>query len=748
MRSKWGRDAEGADGGAASVDDRGLRYLLGRLALVEERVHAEVQRRRRSGAKDDPDARGLLLSDEQVARLLRAGPTRPTAPSAQVREALADLRVRADEAVADGADVRLARLADAFALDGLDEEILLIALAPALDVRFETLYAYLNEDVTRRSATVGLALSLCGVSPFDADARARFAPDAPLGLSLVELTGEHRALIHRGLDVPERVVAFLLGDDTPDPTVEAVLLPAPPTHGEASERIARAISGSARTVYVRDVHGSGAASQAAAGLERAGLGVLNVDLSRLGDDIELPALARACQREALLQRAGIVVGPLERFDERSPAAVRLLSESRCPVVLHGRPVWDPEWSRSVPSLVDADRITTRETVGGIVAALGEDLGDVDAVDAIGLFRLTPAQVERAAVVARQQAGMEERRITAADLQRGGRAQSAAGLERLARRIEPRATWDDLVLPDDAMEQLRQLAIRWRQRDRVLDEWGMGRGAARGRGVSALFAGDSGTGKTMSAEVVAADLGLDLYIVDLSTVIDKYIGETSKNLERIFSQADKVNGVLLFDEADALFGKRSSVSDAKDRHANVEVAYLLQRMESFDGVAILTTNLSSNLDEAFVRRLDAIVDFPSPDAAQRELLWRAKLRPELPQEPSLDLHFLADRFKLSGAEIRNVVVTAAYLAGEDGCAVGMRHLVHGLLAEHRKMGRYLPEAELGPYARLLAHGAGVTGATGAGASPAPSGPGAPPVADNSDGTPAAGPSGGTHRTVSR
>jgi SpoVK/Ycf46/Vps4 family AAA+-type ATPase len=255
-----------------------------------------------------------------------------------------------------------------------------------------------------------------------------------------------------------------------------------------------------------------------------------------------------------------------------------------------------------------------------------------------------------------------------------------------------------------MDQLRQLAIRWRQRDRVLDEWGMGRGAARGRGVSALFAGDSGTGKTMSAEVVAADLGLDLYIIELSTVIDKYIGETSKNLERIFSQADKVNGVLLFDEADALFGKRSSVSDAKDRHANVEVAYLLQRMESFDGVAILTTNLSSNLDEAFVRRLDAIIDFPSPDPVQRELLWRSKLRPELPQDADLDVRFLAERFKLSGAEIRNVVVTAAYLAGEEGGSVGMHHLLRGLLAEHRKMGRYLPESDLGPYAHLLTRGA--------------------------------------------
>jgi SpoVK/Ycf46/Vps4 family AAA+-type ATPase len=180
----------------------------------------------------------------------------------------------------------------------------------------------------------------------------------------------------------------------------------------------------------------------------------------------------------------------------------------------------------------------------------------------------------------------------------------------------------------------------------------------------------------------------------------YIGETSKNLDRIFTEADRVNGVLLFDEADALFGKRSGVSDAKDRHANVEVAYLLQRMETFDGVAILTTNLASNLDEAFIRRLDAIIDFPSPDRPQRELLWRAKLGPQLPQEEGLDLAFLADRFRMSGAEIQNAVVTAAYLAAEEDTVVSMRHLVRGVLAEHRKMGRFLPDAEFGPYVALV------------------------------------------------
>ncbi len=229
---------------------------------------------------------------------------------------------------------------------------------------------------------------------------------------------------------------------------------------------------------------------------------------------------------------------------------------------------------------------------------------------------------------------------------------------------------------------------------------MGTKGARGVGVTALFAGDSGTGKTMSAEVVGHDLGLDVYVIDLSTVVDKYIGETEKNLDRIFTEADRVNGVLLFDEADALFGKRSEVKDARDRYANVEVAYLLQRMERFDGLAVLTTNLRSNVDEAFVRRLDAIIDFPMPEEEHRRRLWAANLAPDLPVSGDIDLDFLAGRFKISGGNIRNVCVTAAYLAAAQDRPVTMADLVRATEREYRKLGRLTVEAEFGEYTDLV------------------------------------------------
>jgi SpoVK/Ycf46/Vps4 family AAA+-type ATPase len=320
---------------------------------------------------------------------------------------------------------------------------------------------------------------------------------------------------------------------------------------------------------------------------------------------------------------------------------------------------------------------------------------------VAAHRLDSAQLRRAADVAVRTATLSGRPVGPDDLRAAVRAQNGAGLDRLARRVEPGVGWDDLVLPPTTHRRLRELALRARHRDQVLGQWGMRPGGGRGRGVIALFAGESGTGKTMSAEVVAADLGMDLYVVDLSTVVDKYIGETEKNLERIFTEASAVNAVLLFDEADAIFGRRSEVKDARDRHANIESAYLLQRMESFDGIAVLTTNLRANLDEAFTRRLDVVADFPVPDPEQRLALWDRCLGDRLPRADDLDLAFCADRFELAGGSIRSCAVTAAYLAAETGTPLTMRQLITAVAQEYRKLGRLVLETEFGPHLAVAA-----------------------------------------------
>uniref|UniRef100_UPI002FDBF3B8 ATP-binding protein n=1 Tax=Streptomyces sp. IBSBF 3010 TaxID=2903526 RepID=UPI002FDBF3B8 len=602
---------------------------------------------------------------------------------------------------------RLTALESDFGLTPLDTEILLIALVPDLDDRFEAFYGYLNDDVTRRRPSIGLALGLCGVSPADAVARGRLAAAAPLrdaGLLLAE--DLDRPFLSRALRVPDRVTAHLLGDDTRDPRLADVVAPWAPVAGVGDpEALARVLAGGVPLVYLSEDQGGAGTALAASALERAGRRVLGVDLARLAADPAPADAVRALVREARLTGAGLVCAPLDAVSREHPSLLRLLTATPVPAVMVGRVPWDATWSTVPPLLVHAPRVEPsargalwsdayRRTGSGAVPA------GVDPDHLLAPFLLTPEQVRGAALSAAQTARLDGGTLTPDHVRQGARAQNAAGLDRLARRIEPTVTWDDLVLPPDAHAQLRELTARARHRDRVLGEWAMRPGGGRGRGVSALFAGDSGTGKTMSAEVIAADLGLDLYTVDLATVIDKYVGETEKNLERIFTEAAGVNGVLLFDEADAIFGKRSDVKDAHDRYANVESAYLLQRMESFDGLAILATNLRANLDDAFTRRLDLVVDFPVPDAEQRLVLWNRCLGPMLPRAADLDLPFCADNFELAGGNIRSIAVTAAYLAADTGGEVTMATLIHAVRREYQKLGRLTLASEFGPYLGLV------------------------------------------------
>ncbi|NJL22017.1 MAG: ATP-binding protein [Leptolyngbyaceae cyanobacterium SM1_3_5] len=282
----------------------------------------------------------------------------------------------------------------------------------------------------------------------------------------------------------------------------------------------------------------------------------------------------------------------------------------------------------------------------------------------------------------------------ADLFAAARTQSGQELGELATKVQPLYTWRDLVLPEDGIAQLQEICQRVAHRHQVLEEWGFDRKLSIGKGINALFAGASGTGKTMAAEVIANELGLDLYKIDLSGVVSKYIGETEKNLERIFRAAENANAILFFDEADALFGKRSEVRDSHDRYANLETSYLLQKMEQYEGIAILATNLRGNLDEAFVRRLAFTIQFPSPDADSRRQIWASILPASVPLAADVDLDFLAHQFNLSGGNIKNIALAAAYLAAVDRTSVTMHHLRQATRREYQKLGKLLSEQELG------------------------------------------------------
>ncbi|MFI2608368.1 AAA family ATPase [Kitasatospora sp. NPDC018619] len=704
MSTDLDRAVQGAAPGPAPAAPPGPDHLWERLHRVEQRVRAAVRERRSEDPDPDDPYRGQYLGPEAVERILAAS-------AAVHRDAPGP-----GDGPAPPPGSRLGRLSAAFGLLPVDLDLLLVALAPDLDQRFEQLYGYLNDDLTRRRATVGLALDLCGL-PAAGAGRFRFSTRAPLVAGgLLEVTEPDRPLLSRTLRVPDRVTAHLLGDDEPDGALAGLAHRAgPDPRRPRPDGRLRALAAAGGLVHLLDRSGH-AGPLAVAALAADGPPPLVVDAGALA--ARPREAVRVLAREARLGGGGVVLGPLDRLEPDRPERAALLRElcaalDGLPLLVHGPQVWDPGWAVRSPVVVTVPppdaRGRAEQWARALDAERGGEPGDgwsEELAEAVAAYRLDHEQLARAASVAARTAAAEARPVRAEDLRTAVRAQNAAGLARLARRIEPAVGWDDLVLPAPTAGRLRELVLRARHRDRVLGDWRMRPGGGRGNGVIALFAGESGTGKTMSAEVVAAELGMELYVVDLATVVDKYIGETEKNLERIFTEAAQVNGVLLFDEADALFGKRSEVKDARDRHANVETAYLLQRMESFDGIAVLTSNLRANLDEAFTRRLDVIAEFPLPDAAQRRRLWDRCLGPRVPRGDDLDLDFCARNFELSGGSIRACAVSAAYLAAGAGAPLGMAQLVAAVVGEYRKLGRLVLASEFGPWLGVLgdtAHG---------------------------------------------
>lgn len=690
--------------GATAAD-----WLLARLAVVEARVRRAIALR--TGAESVPAElldppfdpfQGLYVSDDAAARLLDA-PAGPLPHAADDDALAAALRDREDAAAAAGAVPPPRRLAEEFGLDALALDIVVIALAPDVDARFERCYGYLNDDITCRHATTGLALALCGVPSASAAARRVFAADAPLRAGgLLEIPDDARPYLTRTLRVPDQVTAHLLGDDSPPfgPRPPAPPESAPPWgEGPLAETVRHLtrLLARRRPVHLRDSPDGTAEAAAEAALRAYGLPALRLDLTDPAHGADPAGSARAALLEARLRGHGLITGPVG-----SPGAGHVrellapLDGAPVPLILIGRQPWDARWTFTPPLLAESPPLTERERTALWRYELGTHAGAAtdEAVAAGAGYRLGPRRIRAVAAAAGRRAAAHGTPVTAAEVREAARSWNGGALDRLARPVRPAVGWDDLVLPERTHEQLRDLARRVRHRDRVLGEWRMRPGGGRGRGVTALFSGGSGTGKTLAAEVVAGDLGLDLYAVDLATVVDKYIGETEKHLEQIFTEADATDAVLLFDEADAVFGKRTATHDAHDRYANTGTSYLLQRLESFDGLALLTTNMHANIDQAFLRRLDLVVHFPAPDEAGREALWDRCLGPAVPRADDVGragLAALASAFDLPGGAIRCCVVTAAYRAADEDRPLTMADLLAAVREEYAKLGRYVDES---------------------------------------------------------
>jgi ATPase family protein associated with various cellular activities (AAA)/winged helix domain-containing protein len=603
---------------------------------------------------------------------------------------LAPIRARLEGAatasVAPDPRSALALLVTTFGLTSFERDVLLLAAGCELDADFAAAVARVHGDRAQRLPNIALALAKLEGASWDA-----FAPDRVLRrLTLIELMPAN-AFTAAAYRVPERVLHALLGVETMDEPLRAFVQPLQhdPLLAAGHEAIAASLATSWATEtapwpLLMLVGGDSEAKLGIAERVASGLGLRAWSMSALlipDAAAERDRLARMWERECALGGAVLVLvfddglEPSRRragiaWLERFRAAVIVCARDSVP--LGCRAVRTAEVERPVR---EEQRVLWQRSLGKRAVAFN---GQLDRV--VGQFSLD------AAAIARISATVKEADALWDEVRRDSRP----ALDDLAQRLPGAAGWTDLVLPAAQIRQLHDIVVQVRHQSRVYDEWGFGR-MSRGLGVTALFSGPSGVGKTLAAEVLAHELRLDIYRIDLSQVVSKYIGETEKNLRRVFDAADGGGVVLLFDEADAIFGKRTEVNDSHDRYANIEVSYLLQRMETYRGLAVLTTNFKGAIDQAFMRRLRFIVNFPFPEVGERARIWQAVFPPELPRE-GLDFARLA-QLNVPGGNIRGIALHASFIAAEDDAPVTMAHVMRAARAEYAKLDRTMSETEL-------------------------------------------------------
>ncbi len=632
------------------------------------------------------------------------------APSESTETAAADTAANTTPAPATSADdsqvSRLRQLSQLFELSDFEVRVLVLCAGLELDSSFAPLCAKAQVDPKRAYPTFGLAMATLPGAQWQA-----LLPQAPLRAwqLLRPATGE--PLTAAELRIDEQILHYLMGFDSQPkalaPLIEPVLedqLDLVASHRRQADLIIstwRQTRGSSEFPVV-ELRGDNHAAKrpiAALACQQLDLRLQAIAAESLPTQPEeLESLLRLWHREALLDGAALLVeaDQLRPDDAREPVLRSFLDRSRTAMLVtrRGRLALRHRALLSLP-VEKPQRQEQRSLWQRLGEARGISLDPQQRVALADQFHLGAKEIRSIWVEALGRLPsdgetIDQQQLVAA-LWQTCRQQARPALEDLAEHVEPKATWDELVLPEPQLQTLRQISIHLRQRSTVHDSWGFSSKSSRGLGIHALFSGSSGTGKTMAAEVLAGDLGLDLFRIDLSSVISKYIGETEKNLERVFTAAEAGGSILLFDEADALFGRRGEVSDSHDRYANIEVSYLLQRIETYRGLAILTTNLRGSLDSAFQRRLEFIVEFPFPTPVERAAIW-ARVFPAKTPTDNLHLDRLA-RLNLSGGHIRNIALNGAFLAAKDCAPVNMKHLLIATRRELAKLNRPLPETEV-------------------------------------------------------
>ena len=603
----------------------------------------------------------------------------------------------------------LENLCSIFCLSPFERNILLLCAGMELDSSFGHICASSQDDPVRGYPTFSLALAALDGAHWSA-----LDPASPLRYWQLIEVGTGNVLTLSPLRINERILHYLTGSQQPDERLAGIMEPLVndgdliPSQRLLAEGIARIwsqedVSSKLSVILLYGDEPSSKRAIAIAACTELGMR-LNVISSGFipNSSSELDSVIRLLERESVLGASALLLDleDLDRSDASKMRAVTRLAERiRGALIVISRERHQPIMRRMIS--IEVPRLDSNEQRAVWKTVLGRDMtenlnGGIDML--VSQFRLSERSIHSACQEAfgRFVPCNCDTSHSSDDLMNrlwdACRVQARPRLEDLAQKIEPSAEWSDLVLPGPLLQTLKEIVVHVRHRAQVYESWGFASRGSRGLGISALFAGASGTGKTMAAEVMANDLRLDLYRIDLSQVVSKYIGETEKNLRRVFEAAEDGGAILLFDEADALFGKRSDVKDSHDRYANIEISYLLQRMESYRGLAILTTNMKEALDTAFTRRIRFIVQFPFPNATQRAEIWRRVFPRDTPTE-HIDVNRLA-KLNMTGGNIHNTALYAAFLAAESDNKVNMSHILRAVRAEYAKMEQPLTEAEIG------------------------------------------------------
>ena len=636
----------------------------------------------------------------------------------------------------------LTQLCQIFRLSGFERDVLLLCAGMELDEEWGALSAEAQGEAQQNYPTFGLAWALSGEPNL-----AALRPDAPLrGWRLIEV-GEGMSRLKCPLRIDERIFHYLLGDDYIDSRLRGIVQPLsveasdyavlPPSHQQIVAQIAATWVESSRTVLpvigLSGVDGLSKSAIAAAVCRQLNLNLHRFSVAALTPQVgSLSLVKQLCEREWLLSHAVLLVdgdemeegmnSGLSEFIDTVNLPLMVSSRERGRQRMRSRMTWEVQpptaeeqkaiWQGAlgekalhleaeIEAIVSQFQLSVRDIYTVCIQAQ-RSLEDEMAKKETAQATPEPEPVEETKPKRKRRTTRKTNtetpppkpvtlEVAKSPLWESCRIQARPQLEDLAQRIETTAEWEDLILPEKEKGMLREMVVQVQQRGRVYETWGFGSKNQRGLGINALFSGMSGTGKTLAAEVLGNTLRLDVYRIDLSAVVSKYIGETEKNLRRIFDGAQGSGAILLFDEADALFGKRSEVKDSHDRHANIEVSYLLQRMETYRGLAILTTNIQTGLDQAFIRRIRFIIKFPYPAAKEREEIWRRVFPQETPTE-GLDFKKLG-QLNMAGGNIKMIAMNAAFLAAGAGEAVQMKHIKQAAIQECLKVERPTGQGEL-------------------------------------------------------